>query len=99
MIRALLKLCAVAVIAAMPASLAWAQGLGYDQQAGDQDAAGPTGATRPLEQPILFVTGIEVLRSTLEPKIDVIRVSGLMSSNGWSAPQLQPFFYGRPKDD
>jgi hypothetical protein len=66
----------------------------------DQDAAGPAGANRAvLEMPILFVTGIEVLRSTMDPKIDVIHVTGLVSSLGWSAPQLVPFFYGKPVDD
>ena len=71
---------------------------GYAQGA-DQNAAGPTGASRPLEMPILYVTGIEVLRSSMDPKIDVIHVTGLVSSLGWSAPQLVPFFYGKPADD
>jgi hypothetical protein len=67
---------------------------------GDQEAAGPSGANRAaLEMPILFVTGIEVLRTTMDPKVDVIHVTGLVSSLGWSAPQLVPFFYGKPVDD
>lgn len=65
----------------------------------DQGAAGPAGASRPLETPVLYVTGIEVVRSTSEPKFDVIRVTGLASSAGWSSPQLVPFFYGKPTDD
>ena len=71
---------------------------GYAQGA-DQNAAGPAGASRPLEIPVLFVTGIEVLRSSMDPKIDVIHVTGLVSSLGWSSPQLVPFFYGKPADD
>jgi hypothetical protein len=65
----------------------------------DQGAAGPAGASRPLEMPVLYVTGIEVLRSAGDPKFDVIHVTGLVSSHGWSSPQLVPFFYGKPADD
>jgi hypothetical protein len=49
--------------------------------------------------PVLYVTGIEVLRSANEPKFDIIHVTGLASSNGWSAPQLVPFYYGKATDD
>ena len=75
------------------------QGAGYAQQGADQGAAGPAGASRPAEMPVLYVTGIEVLRSASEPKIDIIHVTGLVSSLGWSSPQLVPFFYGKPADD
>jgi hypothetical protein len=66
---------------------------------GDQSAAGPTGAARPLEVPILYVTGVEVMQTSLEPKVTEIRVTGLASSEGWSLPQLIPFYYGKPLDD
>jgi hypothetical protein len=75
------------------------QGAGYAPEGTDQGAAGPAGATRPLEMPVLYVTGIEVLRSANEPKFDIIHVTGLASSPGWSSPQLVPFFYGKPADD
>ena len=74
-------------------------GQGYQQVGSDANAAGPAGATRPLEVPVLYVTGIEVVHGTLEPKIDIIRVTGLVSSAGWSSPELVPFFYGKPADD
>ncbi len=64
-----------------------------------QEAAGPAGASRALQMPVLYVTGIEILRSAMDPKVDLIRVSGLASSVGWSSPQLIPFFYGKPADD
>ena len=73
--------------------------VGYQQSGGDQNAAGPSGGSRPLEVPVLYVTGIEVMHSTLDPKIDVIRVSGVASSAGWTGPMLVPFFYGKPADD
>ncbi len=87
---------AVIVIAAGPAGLAFAQGA--PSQGADQGAAGPAGASRPLDMPVLYVTSIEVLHST-EPKSDIIEVTGLVSSRGWSNPQLVPFFYGKPADD
>ena len=104
---------AVAVLAAGLSSAAFAQGaastgsndqggannLGYAQAGADQNAAGPSGATRPLQVPVLYVTGIEVMHSTLDPKEDIIRVTGMTSSNGWSQPQLVPFFYGKPTDE
>jgi hypothetical protein len=97
-----------AAMAAAPAGDALAQGAqpadqagapGYAQPGAEQGAAGPGGANRPLETPILYVTGIEVLHGTLDPKIDIVHVTGLVSSQGWSAPQLVPFFYGKPADD
>ncbi|HVH78055.1 MAG TPA: hypothetical protein VM782_01580 [Stellaceae bacterium] len=73
--------------------------LGYQQSGQDENAAGPSGSTRPLEVPVMFVTGIEIMHATLDPKVDVIRVTGLVSSAGWSGPELVPFFYGKPADD
>jgi hypothetical protein len=105
------KLCAAAAIAIWAAGLsgsAFAQGAapatqdntqGYSQAGNDSNAAGPSGATRALEVPILYVTGIEVIHGTLDPKIDIVRVTGLASSAGWSGPTLVPFFYGKPADD
>jgi hypothetical protein len=104
------KLCAVAAVAVLAAGLsgsafaqqaAGGQGAsqGYAQAGSDDNAAGPAGANRPLEVPVLYVTGIEIMHATLEPKIDVVRVTGLVSSAGWSGPTLVPFFYGKPADD
>ncbi|HUI35735.1 MAG TPA: hypothetical protein VLX67_09435 [Stellaceae bacterium] len=75
------------------------QSLGYQQTGADPNAAGPTGATRALDVPVLYVTGIEIVHFTMDPKVTVVRVTGLVSSAGWSAPQLVPFFYGKPADD
>jgi hypothetical protein len=103
------KLCAAAAAVLLATGLssgAWAQqassdqaSQGYQQTGSDMNAAGPSGGTRPLEVPVLYVTGIEVLHATLDPKIDIIRVTGVVSSAGWSGPELVPFFYGKPADD
>lgn len=73
--------------------------LGYQPAGADQNAAGPAGANRQLDVPVMYVTGIEVMHATLDPKEMVIRVTGLASSAGWSGPQLVPFFYGKPTDE
>ena len=102
------KLCAIAAAAVLTMGLsgsAFAQGAsgqestGYQQTGSDTNAAGPSGGTRSLEVPVLYVTGIEIMHAALEPKVDIIRVTGLVSSAGWSGPTLVPFFYGKPADD
>ena len=107
--RILIAAIAAVLVQAAPAGLAYAQGAPGGNQGGggqegyvggDQEAAGPSGASRPaLEMPALYVTGVEVLRTAMVPKIDIIHVTGLVSSLGWSNPQLVPFFYGKPTDD
>jgi hypothetical protein len=49
--------------------------------------------------PLLYVTGVEVLRTSTDPKLDIVRVTGLASSQGWSDPELVPTFAGKPLDD
>jgi hypothetical protein len=72
---------------------------GYQQAGNDQNAAGPAGGTRSMDVPILYVTGIEVLHGSLEPKEVIVRVTGVVSSAGWTNPELVPFYYGKPTDD
>ena len=61
-------------------------------------AAG-SGSAAASELPVLYVTSVEVLRTSTEPKLDIVRVTGLASSQGWSGPQLVPTFWGKPFDD
>ena len=49
--------------------------------------------------PVLYVTSVEVLRTTTDPRLDIVRVTGLASSQGWSDPELVPTFAGKPFDD
>jgi hypothetical protein len=105
------KLCTAAAVAVLvagvsggafaqqPAGQGAAPAAGYQQAGSDQNAAGPSGATREMEVPVLYVTGIEILKATLDPKVDIVRVTGLVSSAGWSGPTLVPFYYGKPADD
>lgn len=115
MTRIVPRLLSAAAALALTVGLAggaWAQGqatapaapagggdsTGYAQQ-GSPDAAGPTGAQRALSMPILYVTSVEVVRTAADPKLDIVRVTGLAASAGWNNPQLVPFFYGKPADD
>lgn len=106
------RLSAFAIAAAMQGGLiglALAQGgptpsgPGGQQQeysAGSMVEATQSSETEPgTELPVLYVTSVEVLRTSTEPKLDIVRVTGLTGSQGWSAPQLVPTFAGKPLDD
>jgi hypothetical protein len=54
--------------------------------------------TPATELPALYVTSVEVIRTSTEPQLDIVRVTGLTGSQGWSAPQLVPTFVGKPLD-
>jgi hypothetical protein len=63
------------------------------------EAAPSTETTPGTQLPVLYVTSVEVVRTSVEPKLDIVRVTGLASSQGWSEPQLVPTFAGKPLDD
>jgi hypothetical protein len=54
--------------------------------------------TPATELPVLYVTSVEVMRTSTEPELDVVRVTGLTGSQGWSAPELVPTYVGKPSD-
>src|SRR5258707_15773180 len=92
-----------AALQAGPIGLAWAQDNtdnSGEESAGTQEVgqAAPTGAPQayqtPPSAPVLFITRVEVLQTTLEPKQAIIKVRGLTGSPGWSGPQLGPPFQG-----
>lgn len=60
--------------------------------------ASPTEAEPGTELPVLYVTGVEILRTQTQPELDIVRVSGLAGSQGWNSPQLVPTFIGKPLD-
>jgi hypothetical protein len=107
------RLGTIAVIAALQgglAGLAFAQVAPTQPGPGGQAPAGyaegtpveaaPSTETTPGTQlPVLYVTSVEVVRTSIEPKLDIVRVTGLASSQSWSDPQLVPTFAGRPLDD
>jgi len=83
-----------------PPSGAIGQPQGYAGGAPGQTAEpAPSAQSTPgTELPVLYVTSVEVMRTATEPKLDIVRVTGLTGSQGWSAPQLVPTFVGKPLD-
>lgn len=69
----------------------------YEVAAPGENAAGPEISAQ-TELPVLYVTGVEIMRSETEPAIDVVRVTGLAGSQGWSNPELVPTTVGKPLD-
>ncbi len=67
---------------------------------GQMVEANPSSETSPgSELPVLYVTSVEIVRTSIDPKLDIVRVTGLTGSQGWSTPQLVPTFAGKPLDD
>jgi hypothetical protein len=81
-----------------PATIPAGAPQGYGAAGTGQAPAG-SAATAATELPVLYVTSVEVLRTAIGPKLDIVRVIGLTGSQGWSAPQLVPTFAGKPLDD
>jgi hypothetical protein len=115
MTRFVPKLCALAAVMALTAMVgpAYAQqpapagapaatptASGPPGPGGENEAAGPAGAARPsLITPLLYATSVEVVPTTAEPKLYLVRVTGVASSAGWSNPELVPFYYGKSADN
>jgi hypothetical protein len=71
----------------------------YPDAGPDQgDAQEPEPASPAADLPVLYVTSVEVLETAVEPRIVIVRVTGLASSAGWGAPQLVPTYAGKPSD-
>lgn len=73
---------------------------------GGQGAAAPaavgsesqTPETPEVRAPVLRVTSVEVIRSTHGTTLDIVRVRGLASTEGWEEAELIPLTRGTPKD-
>lgn len=74
------------------------------QPPGGQQApsyGGPAAGSPPASgspQPVAFVTSVEVLRSDRAGGLDVVRVRGVATSNGWGQPHLIPITAGQARD-
>jgi hypothetical protein len=51
-----------------------------------------------VRAPVLRVTSVEVIRSTHGTPLDIVRVRGLASTEGWEEAELVPLTRGVPKD-
>lgn len=107
-IAAVALLCLALGITLAPAAFAQAKPTPKAQQApAAKDVGGPPEAAEsesasadetPNFAPVLYITSVEVLRSTHEPALDVIRVRGITSSDGWEDGELVPLTKGKPAD-
>jgi hypothetical protein len=52
----------------------------------------------PHSAPVFWISSVEVMRSTHAPQLDVIRVRGLASTEGWESAELVPLTKGAPVD-
>jgi hypothetical protein len=52
----------------------------------------------PREAPVLWITSVEAISSTHGPTLDVIRVRGITSTDGWEDAELVPLTHGIPPD-
>jgi len=48
--------------------------------------------------PVLYVTNVEILRTSAQPELVIVSVTGLAASEGWAAPLLVPTYAGKPFD-
>ena len=73
----------------------------YATPGSETSAIPPVGSESAAESkmPVLYVTSVEVLRTSTDPRLDIVRVTGLASSQGWGDPELVPTFAGKPLDD
>jgi hypothetical protein len=62
------------------------------------EGSGPSDDSAPNFAPVLYITSVEAMRSTHEPALDVIRVRGVTSSEGWESAELVPLTKGKPID-
>jgi len=104
--------CAIIALAQMGAATL-AHGQGTTVPGAASVTAKPPGDTGPgspgedvtdvapslVDLPVLYVTSVQVMRTTTDPKVDIVSVTGVTSSEGWSAPQLVPTYAGKPFDD
>ena len=65
---------------------------------GENETGIETQVSPQTELPVLYVTSVEVLRTAIEPEIDIVRVTGLVGSQGWGGPELVPTTVGKPLD-
>jgi hypothetical protein len=63
-----------------------------------QQTSAPDQNEAPQTAPVFWITSVEVLRSTHGPQLDVVRVRGLVPTEGWESVELVPITKGTPSD-
>ncbi|WP_446742823.1 hypothetical protein [Silvibacterium acidisoli] len=85
------------------AVIAQAQSSQTTSQPPAHETAAQTSATASQDEPahtapVLWITSVEVMRSTHAPQLDVVRVRALAATEGWQAAELVPLTHGVPSD-
>jgi hypothetical protein len=78
-------------------------GQGQDQAGGAPDEGGQAQADEGQQQqqqaiPVRMIASVEVMRSAGQPTLDIVRVRGLTTSDGWGEPQLVAMGPSDPAD-
>lgn len=63
-----------------------------------QQTSAPAPDQAPNTAPVFWITSVEVLRSMHAPQLDVVRVRGLVTTEGWESIELVPLAKGVPAD-
>lgn len=63
-----------------------------------QTTSAPSQDETPNTTPVFWITSVEVLRSAHAPQLDVVRVRGLVTTEGWESVELVPLTKGTPSD-
>jgi hypothetical protein len=74
------------------------QSEGYGGNTEQTAATSPTDTEPGTELPVLYVTSVEIMRTQNQPELDIVRVTGLTGSQGWTSPELVPTYIGKPLD-
>lgn len=69
-----------------------------NNQSGESGQSSGDDVSASVDLPVLYVTSVEVLQTASDPKVDIVSVTGLVSSDGWTSPQLVPTYAGKPFD-
>ncbi len=54
--------------------------------------------TTPQVSPVFWISSVEVIRTAHAPQLDVVRVRGLVTAEGWEDVELVPMTKGIPSD-
>jgi len=98
-IAAVTQLGAATLAYGQPAPATSAQAPSFNNNQSGPSGEGPgEQASAAVELPVLYVTSVEILQTTTDPKTVVVSVTGLVPSDGWTFPQLVPTYAGKPFD-
>ena len=62
------------------------------------DSADTQKPATPQISPVFWISSVEIMRSAHAPQLDVVRVRGLVPSEGWEDVELVPMTKGTPVD-